>query len=235
MIFLLAFAVAKCDVDVFDAEHVDLRDLELNFKRPVKIVNLLKWDAFHKWDTPPKFADLYGHHEINANRTSYAQGLDHTSVNTYMEHAHREHIIVMDDARITDKENEFLNSIFRDFNVPRLFENITYARVLSLGGGLRGVDMMKHCVAWIGMVAGRKRWYLADPNHRDVRADCVDPIEDDRVLECVVEKGDVMYVPDFWWHATCNLDPYTVAIGTQCPSFHYHKYHDRWLAMKDEL
>ena len=27
--------------------------------------------------------------------------------------------------------------------------------------------------------------------------------------------GETIVVPEFWWHATCNLDPYTIGVGGQ--------------------
>ena len=233
MISIYVFLASQCNIDVLDASNLDMNGLELNFKRPVRIRNMLNWSAFSTWATSDLFAQKYGSYQVNANRTSYAYGTDHTTISEYMVHAD-EHIIVMDDDRITSHENKLLNSIFNDFQVPKLFENVTYARVLSLGGGRRGVEMMQHCVAWIGMVAGRKRWYLADPKHTNVHANCDSEgsVHDDRISDCVIEKGDVMYVPDYWWHATCNIDPYTVAVGTQCESKYYTKTRDRWMAAR---
>lgn len=31
----------------------------------------------------------------------------------------------------------------------------------------------------------------------------------------MAQVGDVVMVPDNWWHATCNMLPYTLAIGGQ--------------------
>ena len=35
------------------------------------------------------------------------------------------------------------------------------------------------------------------------------------VRHCVQAPGEVVVVPNGWWHATCNLQPYTVAVGGQ--------------------
>ena len=233
MFIFYTFLLANCDIDVIDASKVNIHELKLNFPHPVKITNMLDWKAFLEWDTSEKFSNKYGSYMVNANRTSYAYGKDHTSIQEFMKYSHREHIIVMDDTRITSKENELLNTIFDDFHIPTLFENVTYSRVLSLGGGIRGVDMMKHCVAWIGMIAGKKRWYLSDPKHQNVNSNCFQKNTDARIQECIIEKGDIMYVPNFWWHATCNLEPYTVAVGTQCEGS-YNTNH-KWKANKDEM
>jgi ribosomal protein L16 Arg81 hydroxylase len=35
-----------------------------------------------------------------------------------------------------------------------------------------------------------------------------------RPYECSLNPGDIIYFPDQWWHATINLDPYTVFVST---------------------
>ena len=32
-------------------------------------------------------------------------------------------------------------------------------------------------------------------------------------LECVQQPGDVIWVPNDWWHETCGLDEYSIGIG----------------------
>ena len=34
------------------------------------------------------------------------------------------------------------------------------------------------------------------------------------LYECTIHPGDVIYFPTHWWHATINLDPYTVFVST---------------------
>jgi oxalate decarboxylase/phosphoglucose isomerase-like protein (cupin superfamily) len=39
--------------------------------------------------------------------------------------------------------------------------------------------------------------------------------QDSRIQSCVVEPGQVIYVPTGWHHATCNLDDFTLSLGGQ--------------------
>ena len=39
--------------------------------------------------------------------------------------------------------------------------------------------------------------------------------EQEGVTQCLLLPGEIIVVPDNWWHATCNLLPYTVAMGAQ--------------------
>lgn len=227
-------ALAACFsiVEILHADNISSID---HLVEPLVIKGLIShWPALDAWSTPERFAAKFGSHQINANRTSFAYGLDHVSVDSYAKHAPREHIIVMDDTKVTAREYKFLQSVQRDFDIPRMFKDVTYSRVLSWGGGERGVRFMKHCVAWIGMIAGRKLWQFAHPSETGIDTDCDRPTQDSRVRSCIVEAGDVVYVPDMWWHATCNLDPHTIAVGTQCDSTHLKTHANRW-TYKEEL
>ena len=83
--------------------------------------------------------------------------------------------------------------------------------------------MMQHAVAWLATVAGAKLWSVAPPElpqPSDVVCREDGAIERERaaqqgVSHCLLMPGEVIVVPDLWWHATCNLLPYTVAIGGQ--------------------
>ena len=35
------------------------------------------------------------------------------------------------------------------------------------------------------------------------------------VTHCLLLPGETIVVPENWWHATCNLDPYTIGVGGQ--------------------
>lgn len=203
-----------------------------NIKEPMIIKGMINdWDALKKWETREKFENLYGNYKINAKRTYLGDKVDTLSIKEFGDISHIQHIIVMDDDRITREENTLLESIKKDFTVPKLFENITYSRVLSYGGGFRGVDFMKHCAAWIGMISGQKLWQFASPMYHDVVTDCENVSTDPRISSCIVNKSDVVYVPDMWWHATCNLDKYTIAIGTQC----WNDRKEEYMWLHDEL
>ena len=83
--------------------------------------------------------------------------------------------------------------------------------------------MSRHHSAWLAVVAGAKLWHLAPPDRpQPSNRYCpgrgkVDYALAARegVIHCMALPGEVVVVPDDWWHATCNMLPYTIAIGGQ--------------------
>ena len=123
------------------------------------------------------------------------------------------------------------------YDVPSVLARSGGTQVFSFGGGT-GVRMGNHGFAWIGLVAGRKVWYVAPVSiPRPANPTCTtgDSVEQlPGVSHCLQRPREVMVVPTAWWHATCNLEPYTFGIGGQdscdlvlCPGFenahHMHK------------
>lgn len=69
-----------------------------------------------------------------------------------------------------------------------------------------------------------KRWFLYLPDEKpDFDPDAstlqwyynVYPTlkEEDKPIECTLKPGEILYIPDWWWHATLNLGE-TVFIST---------------------
>ena len=76
-----------------------------------------------------------------------------------------------------------------------------------------------HGRSWFAQVKGRKRWVLHPPS---AERPC-NVMEGERCamvgrrgpesLVCEAAWGDVMYIPEGWWHETCSLDPFSVGVG----------------------
>ena len=60
-------------------------------------------------------------------------------------------------------EDSLLVELAPSYRIPDFLQTASQCRVLSFGGGVRGVQMMQHGVAWLGLVAGAKLWHVADP------------------------------------------------------------------------
>ncbi|PAA54598.1 hypothetical protein BOX15_Mlig004490g1 [Macrostomum lignano] len=113
---------------------------------------------------------------------------------------------------------------------------------LFLGGNNSGVSFHRHADAWNAVVGGRKRWFLypgdrAPPggvHHAFEPADWLARVRVPMLtnaqqkvaalidgsaaavepLECVQVAGEILYIPEGFYHATINLEP-TLAIGIQ--------------------
>ena len=99
----------------------------------------------------------------------------------------------------------------------------TFQMGIGRGAGV-GVPPENHPSSWFAAVVGRKRWLL----HPDTEPQppvamegsgsktlCAvnEKLRTPTTLECVQEEGDVIWVPNYWWHETCGLDGYSCGVG----------------------
>ena len=94
---------------------------------------------------------------------------------------------------------------------------------LALGPAGSGAPPHTHVTSWSLLTRGAKRWYLLPPSVGDRRAVFTPPVphvaswlardlpaiarRSPAVLQTVVQRpGDVLMVPQGWWHATINLE-----------------------------
>ena len=107
------------------------------------------------------------------------------------------------------------------YHVPPYFQPMsTFQMGIGSGYGV-GVPPENHPSSWFAAVVGRKRWLLhpddrVEPeqmmlNRWDGRCEPTGKIETS--LECLQEPGEVIWVPNYWWHETCGLDPFSAGIG----------------------
>ena len=209
-------------------------------EKPAVITGLIDdWPAFRPdggWASPRNFSARFGHHRFLAKRVRFGwdraheHGVDHgltsVSVAELVQNTRTEHIIVLDEEHRAESEEALLQDLQTEYRNPDIFEAASQVRVFSFGGGHRGVQMMQHGVAWLGLVTGAKLWHLAHPDlPKPQDRDCqtlpgggmIDYglAKQEGVTHCLLLPGETVFVPDAWWHATCNLDPYTIGVGGQ--------------------
>ena len=101
---------------------------------------------------------------------------------------------------------------------------------LSLGPAASGTPLHRHSAAWNKLFFGRKRWIMSPPGSAAdmgigdgyssegeisrkehvgewLREQYPAHKQAGRLVECVQEKGDMIFVPHSWAHATLNLEP----------------------------
>ena len=203
------------------------------------------WPAHAEWADPQAFSKRYGHHHLKAIRASYGfnrlsklggsncmmfdeagcpgQANATVPLSELIPTSDNEQIVIMDLFDMNKGEHDLLTDLSKAYELPEFLDALSNVRLLSLGGRPEGVQMSKHHSAWLSVVAGAKLWHLAPPDvPQPSDRYCVDrgPIDyklakREGVIHCMAYPSEVVVVPDNWWHATCNMLPYTIAIGGQ--------------------
>lgn len=107
-----------------------------------------------------------------------------------------------------------------DYYIPTQFLPMSTFQIgVGRGSGV-GVPPEQHPSSWFAMVSGTKRWVVHPPRHTTPsqlmsRPSC--HIDRDHFEEqtyvCDQEEGDILWLPNFWWHETCGLKRYSIGMG----------------------
>jgi len=120
-------------------------------------------------------------------------------------------------------EGPLIRAVRSDLD-PRALPAVARLRggpILSLGGEGTGVSWHRHPQSWLSQLKGVKRWFLRSPEDErpSFRYDPCSiqeyPPSGDPIQSCDAQPGDILYLPDSWWHATCNLGVWTLSVGGQ--------------------
>jgi len=112
-----------------------------------------------------------------------------------------------------------LQTLSADYQLP---DFLLPMRVLQIGLGGRqgsGVRPEEHPSAWWANLRGIKRWVFHPPSHSEVpellnvRPSCALPTRSTTSTVCDQPVGSILWVPNGWWHETCNLDDFSAGIG----------------------
>eukprot|EP00755_Sulcionema_specki_P025099 Sspe_Gene.82543::Locus_54100_Transcript_1_1_Confidence_1.000_Length_1491::g.82543::m.82543 len=118
-----------------------------------------------------------------------------------------------------------------DIEIPQVLaaEPLTLRRMdFSIGPDNDGVMMHTHGATWLAILSGKKRWYFFPPDGFKGRAydelallpsckltEGVAALPQHlRPIEVIQETGEVMFLPDGWWHSTVNIGE-TMMVGGQ--------------------
>ncbi|KAL1515964.1 hypothetical protein AB1Y20_002577 [Prymnesium parvum] len=205
--------------------------------RPALIAGLIaSWPALAKWNSSAAFAARFGAHGVLAKRVMRSDAFLAAAAGVARLEATLLPLSALLAAGGSDlhsvlyngeqgnavAEERLLDDIGASGDVSCPEEVLGRACgtiVLSLGGGLKGVEMANHGFAWIGLIAGEKLWYASPPEvprpagPSCSRRDQIEPLEGATI--CLQRPGEVMVVPTAWWHATCNLGEFTLGVGGQ--------------------
>ena len=218
-----------CDFQVITATEIRAQFASTSawakyLQQPTLISGLIDdWPALKWLRTPQALAtSAAGGIEVSAERVParVAAGreliaLSELDVNAWA----RTHAVIFSDWR-TDEARRADAALRPLFSTPREL-NRTQTRVFSLGGEPVGARFSTpHGFAWMGLAAGAKRWYVAPPRRKMPPDPACEPrAQPDASLagvsHCLQHAGEVIVVPESWWHATCQVAPYTIGLGGQ--------------------
>jgi len=124
-----------------------------------------------------------------------------------------------------------MGALRQDYELPRyLGPMVTFQMGVGSGYGI-GVPMENHPSSWFAMVKGVKRWILRPPEAGTAKNGgggteppsvmqragaghmCEPANKPTDALHCDQREGEVIWLPDYWWHETCGLDDFSIGLG----------------------
>lgn len=95
-------------------------------------------------------------------------------------------------------------------------DNFEFALSFGVGGDRSGVQYHLHGPVFAETVAGFKRWALTAPTRDGEAPPAFDPnmhaydffqqqLYPPNTFDCTLGPGEVLFIPDLWWHATLNI------------------------------
>jgi hypothetical protein len=225
-----ALWTARCDIDRRDKITRDEFLNEYVYKnKPVLLRGRIDdWPAWERWSKSAMLA----HHGDNSvvvrnsrDITDNNAGLKRDKVTMplrqYVEQSMRRPDAEPIDVPYlfhTQKVAEILN----DIRHPHFFAEDVFGSPVEcraarshfyIGGAYSSVSFHAHVTAWNALLFGYKRWFLLPPGHfygptsiamtRWMREHA--GAFADTMLECVQEPGEVLFVPQHWYHAVLNI------------------------------
>ncbi|KAK7474975.1 hypothetical protein BaRGS_00033786 [Batillaria attramentaria] len=211
---------SRCNIKRISVKDLDLErfEAEFRFKKPV-IVTFPNGAA--DWTVPEKWSQDYLRKTFGLQQASsgtadnilgnYGQASGQHSFTDFTDRLMRQTSPGSSDARWYVWDRGFYKNanISSSLRLPPYFA----ARVGATGSGLTFHD---HYDAWNGMVFGKKRWFVYPDNKSPPGGmkftnrewyEIIYPklTREHRPLECVQEEGEIIYVPEGYYHAVMNI------------------------------
>uniref|UniRef100_A0A1X7VSF6 JmjC domain-containing protein n=1 Tax=Amphimedon queenslandica TaxID=400682 RepID=A0A1X7VSF6_AMPQE len=193
------------------------------YNEPVILINVTDQTEFRMHSTREQLLSKYGNYSITvttANTHSYpkAEMTLNDYVNIIMKPQEEGRLGSDTLYHFGDNDREEWAELFSMYNIPPYtVPGLEPVISFGLAGPGTGVPFHIHGPTFAETIYGRKRWFLYSPKVRplfDPNGSTLDwltntyfslPINE-RPLECVLQPGEVLYFPAYWWHATLNVD-----------------------------
>ena len=229
--FVENFTVGACDLEAVDHSAVT-REMLMSATKPFMIKGMTEsWLAHERW-SKDEFLRRYGGEPFQLHATSNGTLSD---LLTWYGKYHMGHAVYPPGSCYSDPWRPYspmlLGALKDDYDLPRyLGPMVTFQMGVGSGYGI-GVPPENHPSSWFAMVKGRKRWVLNPPHagtgrnghggseppgvmgRVDDGGICVPANKPEEALHCDQQEGDVIWVPDYWWHETCGLEEFSIGLG----------------------
>ncbi|KAL4226395.1 hypothetical protein ACF0H5_014378 [Mactra antiquata] len=235
---LKLYNTSICTIDRQFAHEINEHDFENIYRHKKPLILCFKngaddWTLSERWSIE-SLQKEYGDWDVMSGNSREivrhgGTGYIQASFSNYIED------IMYDKDSVGEPMYIFDRDFYNDSSLPSTLKPPKYLKIedgvddsiFFLGMSGSGVSFHKHADAWNGVIYGRKRWFLfplekTPPGgvypgftqqewYRRIYP-LVKP--EDKMLECIQEAGEILYLPESWYHGTINLGD-TVAIGIQ--------------------
>ena len=174
------------------------------------------WSALDKW-TEENFMNNYGDEVFHLHDTYNETVSDLLKPGVYkMGHVLQKGYCYADPYR--PYSPLLMGKLRHDYYIPEPFLPLgTFQIGIGRGQGV-GVPPEDHPSSWFAMVAGTKRWVVHPPSETKPpnlmrRPNCDVTKKFENTMVCDQYEGDILWLPNYWWHETCGIENYSVGIG----------------------
>lgn len=159
----------RCDLKKMDGRKVSSEQL-FKLREPVILTNLAeRWPALQKWKTIEDFSKMYGDRSIQILSNAYLTLNGSIAVDRVLDHVRTG--LTASGERVgatvllfSDYPGQLPLALAGEYDLPRILMPFTQQDVVTVGGLGSGVQPASfHGAGWLGIVAGRKRWFLSNP------------------------------------------------------------------------
>ena len=220
-----------CSMDEVWASSLSLAEFRRAYagKRPVVIHGVDDNDRFRRMTARLELLSRFGAMEVVlASSNTFSKKKRRTTLHDYLST-----LDTAIDGAINGTETFYLfgdnfsdewQQFYAHYDFPA-YAGTRNTPAFGAGGPSSGVPFHVHGPAFGETLHGRKRWFLAPP-YQEPRFDPAQSQlqwvnlvypglpKEQRPLVCTVSPGSLIYIPHHWWHATLNLDNYTVFMST---------------------
>jgi hypothetical protein len=249
-----SFTVGGCELESFDHSQINRSFLSARTVPLIIKGATNNWSAVHGAWSREELLRNHASEPFQLNRDS--EGLVEDLL-AWEGKYHMGHAVYPPGSCYSDPWRPYSPMMFgalkHDYEVPEyLTPVVTFQMGMGYGYGV-GVPPENHPASWFAMVSGRKRWVMMPPDagssqngmpgteppgFLETRHTGLGELELCRpvakpldALHCDQEEGDIIWVPNFWWHETCGLERWSIGIGglsydTCCPEEMLHREED---------